>query len=102
MMFKNAITDYYLLLNDSSNYVIVIDCLEYDKDSPGNDVGFLFASSIEACHKKCQEESKCNFFMFKQNRLLFQNGCWLKSKKLSSLPTNVGFILGPKYCGKII
>ena len=86
---------------NNSNYVILTVCFEYDKDSPGNDVGFRWnPSSLEACQRMCQEESRCNFFMFKQNYYWIYSGCWLKSKKASSLRPSSGFIIGPKYCGK--
>ena len=89
---------------DNSNrslFFFDVDCFEYDKDSPGNDVGFRWnPSSLEACQRMCQEESRCNVFQFKRNAFWIYNGCWLKSKKSSNLRSSSGMIMGPKYCSK--
>ena len=90
-------------MNRQSYNFCLLGCFEFNKDSPGNDVGFIWnPRSVEECQKRCQQNSRCNVFLFKEKAIWIFNGCWLKSKKASNLPTSSGFILGPKYCGKNI
>ena len=84
-------------------FISFLGCFEMDKDSPGNDVGFIWnPRSAEECQNRCQQNSRCNFFLFKRNVYWIFNGCWLKSQKASNLRDSSGFILGPKSCGKNI
>ena len=88
-------------MNPQSYNFFFLGCFESNKDSPGNDVLFIWnPPSAEECQKRCQQNSRCNVFLFKRNAIWIFNGCWLKSKKASNLPTSSGFILGPKHCGK--
>ena len=88
-------------INKFNNGILNKGCFEFGKDSPGNDVAFRWnPSSADECQKLCQQESRCNFFLFKRRMWWVFNGCWLKSKKASNLRSKSGFVLGPKSCGK--
>ena len=90
-------------INKFNNEILNKGCFEFGKDSPGNDVAFRWnPSSADECQKLCQQESKCNFFLFKRRMWWVFNGCWLKSKKASNLRSKSGFVLGPKSCGKYL
>ena len=101
----NKYVEYLILslifVHKINNWILNEGCFEFGKDSPGNDVAFKWnPPSADGCQKLCQQESRCNFFLFKRRMWWVFNGCWLKSKKASNLRSKSGFVLGPKSCGK--
>ena len=72
-------------------------CFLYDKDYYGNDYKWDdLTSSPEECQKLCQDADVCVQFTWGKN----SKACHLKHIINSSPGALVGYISGPKYCGK--
>jgi len=73
-------------------------CFDFHHDYPGSDLhkrAAWTASSIDACQRKCQQHSKCQFFSYAYKRPVFN--CFLKTSKAGRKASN-RHTSGPKTC----
>jgi hypothetical protein len=85
---------------------LIDDCFDHDTDYYGNEFKMLKTPTAQDCQSSCAKHKECVEFTWlgvpKHDNRDFLNRCYLKNARHTETAVNVGFISGPKECGKLL